>query len=328
MLRLGLAGMVVVSHLSDWEVGRPAVFLFFLLSGYWVVKIYHKDGPALARLLTFYLGRALRIWLPFAAAVLVTLWLIDPSRADKITSQTWMLFGLAGHGQDPLGVAWSLDIELQFYALVPLLVWATLRGRRFTLLLGVAALTGLGWWAVLVHNIWTVFAFLPAFGLGLGFALFGWRVSRVQAWCSALAFCLAGALLIWIPELRSVLSKTAPDPLPADLIGLAWVGLLAPWVMRLNARPTGAFDRHLGNLSYPLYLLHWPVIAALAAQSAEFGSLQKLTALGMTSAAVLLFYLALDRPLEYIRQYILRAWIALSPRMRIHTRRVPLDLNP
>ena len=40
LLRLTLALFVVVSHLTRYEIGRPAVFVFFMLSGYWVMKMY------------------------------------------------------------------------------------------------------------------------------------------------------------------------------------------------------------------------------------------------------------------------------------------------
>ena len=37
--RVLLAVLVVFSHLSFVEIGRPAVFVFFMLSGYWVLRM-------------------------------------------------------------------------------------------------------------------------------------------------------------------------------------------------------------------------------------------------------------------------------------------------
>ena len=44
--RLFLAAAVVVSHLSNLEIGRPAVFAFFALSGFWVMRMYDEKYAA------------------------------------------------------------------------------------------------------------------------------------------------------------------------------------------------------------------------------------------------------------------------------------------
>jgi len=316
-LRLGLAGCVVLSHLSDWEIGRPAVFLFFLLSGYWVIKIYNESYRSCGGVWHFYLSRGLRIWLPYGAVLLlISLSQLGQSETE-IALKSWGLLGIASHGQDPLGVSWSLDIELQFYLLVPCLVWV---GARLPWTLNALACTAgavLGWGLILIYGVWTVWAFLPAFGLGAAFALTGWQVSKRQAVISGVSFAAAGGLLLVLPGLQSFLSKSPPDPLPADLLGLAWTGLAVPGVMWINARATGRFDRHLGDISYPLYLLHWPVIAGVMALTPAFGSAEKLGALGLITVAVLAFYVALDRPLERFRRHVLNRWVPLAPRMRV-----------
>ena len=45
--RVILAILLVFSHMSYVEIGRPAVFVFFMLSGYWVLRMYEeKCRPA------------------------------------------------------------------------------------------------------------------------------------------------------------------------------------------------------------------------------------------------------------------------------------------
>src|SRR4051794_30382532 len=58
--RLLLAGLVVASHITHFDIGRIAVLLFFYLSGYWVTKVWvEKFGQR--HMLRFYAARYLRI---------------------------------------------------------------------------------------------------------------------------------------------------------------------------------------------------------------------------------------------------------------------------
>ena len=121
MLRLLLALLVWVSHASRLEVGGPAVMVFFMLSGYWVTGLYLRHNGSIA---SFMLDRFLRVWPLLAIVAILTvaarLWLDVPA-AGHLAS-TLMLLGLATRNQDVLGVAWSLDFELQFYFALPFLM--------------------------------------------------------------------------------------------------------------------------------------------------------------------------------------------------------------
>ncbi len=44
--RLLLAFAVVLSHISNFDVGRLAVMLFFALSGYWTARIWEEKFEA------------------------------------------------------------------------------------------------------------------------------------------------------------------------------------------------------------------------------------------------------------------------------------------
>ena len=41
-VRLLLAAVVVVSHLSAINLGRPAVMIFFMISGFWVTRAWQE----------------------------------------------------------------------------------------------------------------------------------------------------------------------------------------------------------------------------------------------------------------------------------------------
>lgn len=122
LFRMLLALAVVVSHVSGWEIGRLAVLLFFFLSGYWVTHVWDaKFGQG--RTWAFYGARFFRIYPLYLLALLgVALLGGKPLHWPNLT-----LLGVASAPDDPLAVSWSLDIELQFYLVLPLIVWGVRR---------------------------------------------------------------------------------------------------------------------------------------------------------------------------------------------------------
>ncbi len=129
MLRFILAAMVVVSHLTSLNIGRPAVLLSFMLSGYWVSRLlagWQASVPA------FYVSRTLRVW-PLYAVVTVLAWLLHAHAEAVRPEGLWSaltLLGLAARAGDVIGVSWSLDIELQFCLALPLLAPLLIHLRR------------------------------------------------------------------------------------------------------------------------------------------------------------------------------------------------------
>lgn len=311
--RVALATAVVLSHLSNLEIGRPAVFAFFALSGFWVMRMYDEKYAAAGGAAVFFLSRLMRIWLPFAIAyggfILIKAVLFGDFDAHHLTSLG--ILGIATTGNDVLGVSWSLDIELQFYLLVPLL-WALLQsldaaGRRPGPLLATVALplTVLGWWLGLVQGAWTVLAYLPGFVAGLLIWQSGWRPGRRLAFLSVALFLAAGLLVWMLPETRAYLQKETPTYFHEDWFGMAWMALLLPFIAFNVRQPSDGLDQHLGNFSYALYITHWPIIW-MVRQSLELSApSQKLLALAAVVVVAVLFYLAVDRNAERLRQAII-----------------------
>jgi peptidoglycan/LPS O-acetylase OafA/YrhL len=191
--RVILAILVVFSHMSDFEIGRPAVFVFFMLSGYWVLRMYEQKYRPTAPAWVFYLSRFMRIWLAFATAFLATFLILALTPLAKPTEMLWglPLLGIATTKRDVLGTSWSLDIELQFYLLVPVislvLVWmGQSLSRLMVLAMGVAGLTILGWGLQLSFGLWTLMSYLPAFIIGVsvrsdcGYRAFQGRSSAIR----------------------------------------------------------------------------------------------------------------------------------------------------
>lgn len=284
-LRLLLALAVVLSHVSRFDVGRLAVLLFFYLSGYWVTKVWTEkfEGRAVGR---FYAARYLRIAPLYLLTMLASAWLLG----QRFGPVNLALLGVASVPADPLGIAWSLDVELQFYLLAPLLAAAALRWPAWTLA-GATFLAAAAW--ALSGDLVTVAQYLPAFLLGLLTYGKAWRPSERLANASLGVFVLISAVACFTP----FIDKRLPDPFDRDIFALAWMLPLLPYVARSLHVRGGRLDRHLGNLSFPLYLVHYPIIAAVTTALGPAGPVRGL-AVAVAVLAALALYVALDRPLD------------------------------
>jgi peptidoglycan/LPS O-acetylase OafA/YrhL len=298
--RLLLALAVVLNHLTLVQSGRGAVLLFFVLSGYWVTDLWLRTaGPN--RLATFYLNRALRIWpLYLAVAMIAAVALDRPFGAGNLA--------LVGVASQPLphliGTEWSLDIEVQFYAILPLLALLGDRlGRAgWIALLALGSIAG---WHLADGGALTVLAYLPFFGMGMAMRQWRWVPSRGLAQAS-----LAGFVMLCVAQVA--LATAAPDLLvsafahwPDEAIAAVWVVVLTPYVAASMQRSSDATDRRLGDLSYPLYLVHAPLVAMVErAYDWRTAMAFMLLLLGIALATVLIWAL-IDRPAERCRKLLL-----------------------
>ncbi|RMH46913.1 MAG: acyltransferase [Alphaproteobacteria bacterium] len=319
LFRLILAMAVVVEHLSRLQIGSPAVMVFFALSGYWVGRMYdqhyrHAPWP----LLTFWTARLLRIWLPFAVAGLLAVLAarLLVGGGDRVPWIALPLLGVATHGRDPIGIAWSLDIEMQFYLLLPAL-WLALRHLPpAALAAGLAALTVLGWALDFGAGLRLAIAYLPLFLAGMAIHQLGLRASGRMAALSAGAFVLAGVIAWAVPALHPFVIWGSGDFALDRLFAMGWALILLPFVAWNVRQDSPAIDRHLGNLSYALYLVHYPAIQiGRQLLGRDFTDPEKLAFLLLLAPlGAILFYLAVDRPAEALRRMVLAAVSAPRPR--------------
>jgi peptidoglycan/LPS O-acetylase OafA/YrhL len=276
--RFALASLVVLSHLAGelnaWA-GGYAVFAFYVLSGYLMSlvldRVYLQRPGGTWRFLG---NRWLRIYPPYYAVLLLSLAIValapvaavstNPAlRLPENASQAAANFGIFGlmYGEARLvPTAWSLDVELFFYLFMLLVM-----GRRAP-----------------VAALWLAASVLWALYLVMSGADFGDRYTPYDA--AALPFALGACG--WHFGRRIPLSGTAHAVLAPTLffanvllagrlwgdvyVGGFYVSLLAAGYVTLalarrrsdDAPPWLAqLDRRLGDLSYPLFLCHWPLAA-------------------------------------------------------------------
>jgi peptidoglycan/LPS O-acetylase OafA/YrhL len=290
-LRAVAVGLVVVYHF--WPHRLPGGFIgvdvFFAISGFLIISHVVEEQRRTGRiaLARFWARRARRL-LPASLLVLAvtavgTVGLLPRAQwlqafreimASTLYVQNWALaadsvdYLAAENLPSPVQHFWSLSTEEQFYLVIPLLMAAAavVRGRRAMLVaLAVVAGASLAWsvhltatapgpaYFVTPTRAWEfaaggLLAFAPpAAGL--------LRLRAAAAWAGWLAIA-AGALLY--SSATPFPGYTAALPVLATLAIIWAAGPALPWAPdRLLANPASTF---LGDISYSIYLWHWPVL--------------------------------------------------------------------
>jgi peptidoglycan/LPS O-acetylase OafA/YrhL len=268
--------------------GYLGVNLFFVLSGFCLSLPLVQDGPTRMHLdvQRFWRRRAWRILPPYYAALAV--FALRPALERALQAAIgWPHSAVRGYSAGSiiahafmvhnLWPAWSLDInaafwtlalESQFYLLFPLLVWSFRRwGPAQTAAAVFAVTVGYRTW-IYAHGYLLFASALPGrlseFVLGmlaaslLGRRLNHFRPGRVRAYLAAAG---ASGCLAYYVNAR----WTSSSPLADPLWGLTFFSLVMYAAARsasgggwLGSRPLAA----LGLISYSVYLIHLPVVAA------------------------------------------------------------------
>lgn len=275
-----------------WNVfvfAQSAVGVFIILSGYAIWRLLEREQ---GRWLPFMRGRIYRIYPVYLFALLLggISALLHPSIRAALPWGGEFYFGMLAvhsnaeaaqpaahvaahllllHGTLPgtllpaaaatlLAPAWSLSLEWQFYLVAPLL-WQWRKSALTWAALAAVAYLGHRYFHYF-NNPMNAFlpAHLPLFAIGIGSAVLEdqWRTgnTRTRRLLSA-AVALAGgiawwihldlwALLLWIPTFLAATRCLDTLPLAGSLRRI------------LESRPL----QWLGHISYPLYLLHWPLL--------------------------------------------------------------------
>lgn len=283
---------VVLFHANlAFPGGYVGVDVFFVISGFLITRIIYSDMVAGKFTYADFYERRLRRLLPAAFAVfsattvwafLKLTWFDLGSYGQSLTAavayfSNFNFYWETGYFNDDATTklllhTWSLAVEEQFYIVVPLLLALLLRfvPQRFILhVLALATLVSFVLSIVLTqHRPMAAFYLLPAraWELGIGglLALGGREWARGRIIGEMLS--LGGVFAI----LTACILFTEATPFPgwaASLPVLGCAALLAagdaPGTFTgrvLRARPLVL----VGQVSYSLYLWHWPVMVALS----------------------------------------------------------------
>jgi peptidoglycan/LPS O-acetylase OafA/YrhL len=279
--RLVLAWFVVADHTTglreistNLEIGKVAVATFFFISGFLMPLTYdthYRAYGALAGARKFYVNRFLRIYPIYWASLAMTLLAVlhygpallehastleELSRARTYLSNL-LLLGLNqthGWGGDfrfnpP---AWTLDVELQYYILVPLILSVTVYYRRSV--------------AVVLAALGVTSAYLlyrPAGNVDIDRSLLAWAFFFLMGYVFYLSPALQTLALrkYWLITSIALLTLAAwlsrSQSVAILFVTFACMIFSAFLLVLQQNRGFGALDRLLGDLSYPTYILHW-----------------------------------------------------------------------
>ncbi|WP_306369081.1 acyltransferase family protein [Nocardiopsis sp. CC223A] len=287
--------LVLVYHLDPSLLpgGYVGVDVFFVISGFLITSLLYReasgrDGVSVAR---FYARRVRRL-LPAATVVLVATgaaaYFLLP--VTRLTDTMWQLVASAAYVENlylarqsvdylasevapsPVQHFWSLSVEEQFYLVWPLLfiLWAALRRRGA----GTGTLVALLGSLLAASLLWSVVAtggepsayFLPTtrawelavgglLAVGLARGHLPERVRLPLGW-AGLAAIVAAAVLY---------DEATPFPGWAALLPVLGAAAViaaehVPGPLSASAPLSTAPARWVGDLSYSLYLWHWPLI--------------------------------------------------------------------
>jgi peptidoglycan/LPS O-acetylase OafA/YrhL len=312
---------VVLYHAGvPWLTGGfTGVDIFFVISGFLIGgHIFSEVRSNSFSFLRFYQRRAKRIlpafYLVLGFTILASMLLLSPREAiifgrssfAATLSASNILFWYSFNYFDPQGsynpllMTWSLGVEEQFYAVIPLLMVLLARIRRNWLLPAILIVCLLSFslaWYELGNYPMNVFYLLPerAWELGAGVALAVAQQARKSAPLKTShmqLLSLTGIALIIAPIF--LLNARSPFPGPAALPSVLGAALLiaapASWINRrlLSLSPLV----FIGRISYSWYLWHWPMLAYLqiASQNKVPRGAALLAVVASLAAAVLSYY--------------------------------------
>lgn len=306
--------------------GHAGVDFFFVLSGFIIVHVHSGDFGHPARIWNYLHKRLLRIypvyWLVFIGVYFGAF--AFPSLRESMPVDAWVLLKslllfpqdkalVGGTGAPVLVVAWSLQYEVLFYAIVAL--WILARS------VGIATIVALVVLWVL-HPFGNAFPFsfvqavwLTLFALGAGVAMLHKQAPDLLR--APLYVVILGFLLF----IGNGLIETIHLDLPVELgeggrfiYGIASALMILGLIQAESAGMANRFKprwaMRLGDASYALYLIHFPLISVICkiavwlGLSDDWGALATFGAGSILCiAAALLFHSWIEKPmLDFFRR--------------------------
>lgn len=342
LLRFLLAVFVVASHATfigfplpeglsyaSWNLigigGRQAVAIFFVISGFYMSMVLNTKYAS--GIWTFYANRFLRLWPTYAVSVLLvllllptkesittmtahtSLWfqvyvwfsnifilgsdlfyllLIDPSTGVVSFAPVWKQ--VTGNGSLLfLNIpVFSISIEMIFYLMAPFILRSV---RRVWVFFAI----GFAYYAYFLlagqFNLVHQYHFFPSSFLYFAIGALSWHYYYRGKEYRRIPFWGIFALVVLLQFAYTIIA-------PIIVIAFAF---LTPHLFEFTKHDK--WDRILGELSYPIYIFHYPVIQYLYGFSIEpvyFGA----AVLGATLVLAIPVWLLIEKPIDQFRQRI------------------------
>lgn len=306
-------------------IGSEGVPLFFVLSGYLLTSQWQGQPLIWPKVIEFYKRRALRIYPAFWFQMAVLVW-VGYSLPQAFSIPSWrdlVLTGLLWINLPPMfvppisNVWWTLPVEMLFYLCLPVLVLLVRKLGLTRVWLGALVLTFC--WRVgvierfagqdLSEHLFTLDSLPGAFSVfmsGIAMALLQHRIQlkwrRPMLWLAVSMFFLIHAVLIheievyWQGGILLVVFNTLLSISMALVVGAICMQEAPRWL-------TCKVMVWLGDLSFGIYLWHFPLMMALKTYWPALGK-DAMDSVGMlfiilggTLIMASFSYYAIERPL-------------------------------
>jgi peptidoglycan/LPS O-acetylase OafA/YrhL len=326
---------------AGWMIyGHLAVVVFIVLSGFSLAVAPARHGWHLDGLGKYAHRRAWRILSAYWPALVfsfVMAWVFVPQPGEGApTARSAAVYGLLAQditgAPSPNGAFWSIAIEAQLYLLLPLLLLVVRRSGFALMLVAVTVpVLVIGTFAPSVPVIDLFTRFTPQLAVGFTIGVVAAGVATNERWHRVPLLSLAAAAAVPPITLIAVMGSTwtIEHYFWVDLAVLPAMGLLlaamgagrAPRVSRMvDVAPV----RSLGGFSYSLYLIHAPIVVAVAALVVRprVGTgvstllIMLVTALPLALVASRLFAAVFDLPFQRYK-----SWSALLAAAKARVRR-------
>jgi len=309
---------VLVFHINkEWLPGGfVGVDIFFVISGYLITSIIleQKEGNRFS-FIDFYIGRVKRIVPAYFVLIFVLMlavaYLYIPTEINAVgrgfrnalifNSNNYFprldtYFG-ASASENPLLHTWTLAVEMQFYFFLPILVYVLpQKWAKYVALVIAAILIIYSQYKISTGNkesvYFSLFTRVPEFFLGALIPLF--RIKNIQNnILSIIGFLLILIALFFINE---------SSPFPGLLALLPCMGavfLIVSDNSLINQKILSSKSMvFMGEISYSVYLWHWPVLAFIRYETQNYQLTWPLlvAALLIISWVSLLSYYFIEKP--------------------------------
>jgi len=329
--RFLLAAFVIFFHISKFFfLGRFAVCSFFILSGYWITLMFEKkyslkENP----LKTFYISRVWRLFPIFYAFTIIGFfvwWLTDRSVPSVINSlhgidsavfwlSNTVLFTYYSLPKVTILVpAWSLDIEMQFYILFPLLFYIGYKNYKRLNYIFLATLLSFVYVSVCYSNLWVknsmlVYLYLFVFGMIIYFRKLQFK-SITEKICIIIALIITALQYVFPYSIHHYKDEASVYYI---MLSFVLVALFVPTLANSVRRTSDKNDRFWGEMSFLVYLSHWVWIKPYGffseGTSTLVHTIYLLLFFAVTFLSSLIIYKLIDRPMEKLRHQ----WINKQP---------------
>ena len=314
MFRLFLALAVFFHHISRLAIGTAAVYIFFSLSGYWIFKMYTgRYSATKQRYFTYMVSRAWRLLPVF---LLINLGMLGYMLFRGTLSHYWagtnhvhfilsnfLILGYSSLHFQPIVPAWSLDVEIEFYFIAPILILLFTQLKSPGLWILVAGSISLI--AALLRNPVPLLHYIVFFVAGMAAASANWRPSGKLGIASigVTAFLIAACLAS--PWRGLLLIGRHAGPLAAYSVetNVILALLMIPYAMYTTSQRGFGADGMFGDLSYVIYLLHWPAVLWVGQHADGFEHKLPYSAMALVMVLIVSFGISrfYDHPINSMR---------------------------